>query len=346
MFGSIINQYGNESELTFKTDIAVPAPKPNQVLVEVMASSVNPIDLMKREGYGRKIFEKQRKNLFPWILGSDFSGKIVDIGTKVTNFAIGDEVWGCSSNANCGTHAEFICVDIDEVTHKPSNIDFLSAASLPYVALTTWSAIVRWAGLRPQDLDGKKIFIQGGAGGVGCFSIQLFKSLGCEIATTCSSKNIDLLKGLGADHVIDYNQSSFVDELSDFDIAYDLLGDSVLDNSIEKCCKILKPDPGSHYITLTHPFVKTLDSKGLILGTPHALYLRQKLKNEYRPINIHWSIYRPSLSGLEQLTDLVQDETIKPVIDSIFHLKDLSEAHSKVATGHVSGKVVIDHKND
>ena len=174
----------------------------------------------------------------------------------------------------------------------------------------------------------------------------MFKSLGCEIATTCSSKNIDLLKGLGADHVIDYNQSSFVDELSDFDIAYDLLGDSVLDNSIEKCCKILKPDPGSHYITLTHPFVKTLDSKGLILGTPHALYLRQKLKNEYRPINIHWSIYRPSLSGLEQLTDLVQDETIKPVIDSIFHLKDLSKAHSKVATGHVSGKVVIDHKND
>ena len=94
----------------------------------------------------------------------------------------------------------------------------------------------------------------------------MFKSLGCEIATTCSSKNIDLLKGLGADHVIDYNQSSFLDELSDFDIAYDLLGDSVLDNSIEKCCKNTKPDPGSHNF-LTHPFVKTLDSKGLILGT-------------------------------------------------------------------------------
>ena len=99
---------------------------------------------------------KSKENLFPWILGSDFSGKIVDIGTKVTNFAIGDEVWGCSSNANCGTHAEFVCVDIDEVTHKPSNIDFLSAASLPYIALTTWSAIVRWAGLRPQDLGWQK----------------------------------------------------------------------------------------------------------------------------------------------------------------------------------------------
>ena len=344
MYAVTINKYGDVSNLQIKEDLDVPKPKSNQLLVKVNASSVNPIDLMKREGYGKTIFEKQRKPLFPWVLGSDFSGTVVEVGSKISGFNIDDEVWGCSSNANSGTHSEFVCIDVDEVTHKPRNINHLEAASLPYAALTTWSALVRWSGLRPNDLSGKKVFIQGGAGGVGCFSIQLFKSLGCEVATTCSKKNIELVKSLGANQVIDYNEHNFEDVLHDFDIAYDLLGESVLNNSIERCCNILKNSSDSHYITLTHPLVNTLDSKGLLMGVPHALYLRQKQKQKFNPINIHWSIYRPSLSGLEQLTQLVEDETIKPIIDSIYPIGDLSSAHEKIATGHVSGKVVIDHK--
>ena len=237
-----------------------------------------------------------------------------------------------------------MCIDVDEITHKPSSLDHLQAASLPYVAQTTWSAIIRWAGLRPQDLEGKKVFIQGGAGGVGCFSIQLFKSMGCEIATTCSEKNMELVKSLGADHVIDYNISNFEEVLSDYDIAYDLLGDHVSDHAIEKCCSILKKTADSHYITLTHPLVSTMDTKGILLGAPHALYLRQMQKRKFRPINIHWSIYRPSLSGLEQLTELVQDGTIKPIIDSVFKIEDIEQAHRKAATGHISGKVIIEHQ--
>ena len=344
MYAVTINKYGDVSNLQIKEDLDVPKPKSNQLLVKVNASSVNPIDLMKREGYGKTIFEKQRKPLFPWVLGSDFSGTVVEVGSKISGFNIDDEVWGCSSNANSGTHSEFVCIDVDEVTHKPRNINHLEAASLPYAALTTWSALVRWSGLRPNDLSGKKVFIQGGAGGVGCFSIQLFKSLGCEVATTCSKKNIELVKSLGANQVIDYNEHNFEDVLHDFDIAYDLLGDSVLNNSIERCCNILNNSSDSHYISLTHPLVNTLDSKGLLMGVPHALYLRQKQKQKFNPINIHWSIYRPSLSGLEQLTQLVEDETIKPIIDSIYPIGDLSSAHEKIATGHVSGKVVIDHK--
>ena len=344
MYAVTINKYGDVSNLQIKEDLDVPKPKSNQLLVKVNASSVNPIDLMKREGYGKTIFEKQRKPLFPWVLGSDFSGTVVEVGSKISGFNIDDEVWGCSSNANSGTHSEFVCIDVDEVTHKPRNINHLEAASLPYAALTTWSALVRWSGLRPNDLSGKKVFIQGGAGGVGCFSIQLFKSLGCEVATTCSKKNIELVKSLGANQVIDYNEHNFEDVLHDFDIAYDLLGESVLNNSIERCCNILNNSNDSHYITLTHPLVNTLDSKGLLMGVPHALYLRQKQKQKFNPINIHWSIYRPSLSGLEQLTQLVEDETIKPIIDSIYPIGDLSSAHEKIATGHVSGKVVIDHK--
>ena len=344
MYGITLREYGDETKLKLEDGLTVPEPKPNQILVKVSASSVNPLDLMKREGYGKSIFERQRKNIFPWIIGCDFSGTVAETGTNINKFKIGDEVWGCSSNANSGTHAEFVSIDADEITHKPSRLDHLQAASLPYVAQTTWSAIIRWAGLRPKDLEGKKVFIQGGAGGVGCFSIQLFKSMGCEIATTCSEKNMELVKSLGADHVIDYNISNFEEVLVDYDIAYDLLGDHVSDHAIEKCCSILKKTADSHYITLTHPLVSTLDAKGILLGAPHALYLRQMQKRKFSPINIHWSIYRPSLSGLEQLTELVQDGTIKPIIDSVYNIEDISQAHSKAATGHVSGKVIIEHQ--
>ncbi len=344
MYGITLREYGDETKLKLEDGLTVPEPKPNQILVKVSASSVNPLDLMKREGYGKSIFEKQRKHIFPWIIGSDFSGIVAEIGSNISQFKIGDEVWGCSSNANSGTHAEFVCIDVDEITHKPSSLDHLQAASLPYVAQTTWSAIIRWAGLRPQDLLGKKVFIQGGAGGVGCFSIQFFKSMGCEIATTCSEKNVELVKSLGADHVVDYNTSDFEEILSDYDIAYDLLGDHVSDYALEKCCSILKKTSDAHYITLTHPLVSTMDAKGILLGAPHALYLRQMQKRKFRPINIHWSIYRPSLSGLEQLTELVQDGTIKPIIDSVFRIEDIGQAHRKAATGHVSGKIIIEHK--
>ena len=344
MYAAVIESYGDETNFKINESIVLPEPKPNQVLVKIKASSVNPIDLMKREGYGSGIFEKQRRQNFPWILGSDFSGNVVSAGKKVKRLKEGDEVWGCTSNANNGTYAEYVAINQDEVNFKPSNLTFEEAASLPYVFLTSWSAIIRWAGLRPKDLGEKKVFIQGGAGGVGTTAIQLFKHWGSNIASTCSEGNIELLKSLGVNEIIDYRRNSFQETLKDYDLVYDLLGDSVLDNSIEECCKVLKNDASSHYITLTHPFVTTMDSKGLFLGIPHALLLRQKLKAAYKPINVHWSIYRPSLSGLQELTYLAEEKIIKPVIDSTYSLSEIVKAHEKVATGHSSGKVVI--RND
>ena len=344
MYAAVIENYGDESTFKIDESVILPEPKQNQVLVKIKASSVNPIDLMKREGYGSAIFEKQRRQNFPWILGSDFSGNVVRAGNKVKRFKVGDEVWGCTSNASAGTYAEYVVINQDEVNFKPKNLTFEESASLPYVFLTTWSAIIRWAGLRPKDLIEKKVFIQGGAGGVGTTAIQLFRYWGSNISSTCSEGNIELLKSLGVNEIIDYRKNSFQEALKDYDLVYDLLGDSVLDNSIEECCKVLKKDASSHYITLTHPFINTMDSKGLFLGIPHALLLRQKLKAAYKPINVHWSIYRPSLSGLQELTYLAEENIIKPVIDSTYSLSEIAKAHEKVATGHSSGKVVI--RND
>ena len=344
MYAAVIENYGDESKFKIDESVILPEPKQNQILVKIKASSVNPIDLMKREGYGSAIFEKQRRQNFPWILGSDFSGNVVSAGNKVKRFKEGDEVWGCTSNASAGTYAEYVVINQDEVNFKPKNLTFEESASLPYVFLTTWSAIIRWAGLRPKDLIEKKVFIQGGAGGVGTTAIQLFRYWGSNISSTCSEGNIELLKSLGVNEIIDYRRNSFQEALKDYDLVYDLLGDSVLDNSIEECCKVLKKDASSHYITLTHPFINTMDSKGLFLGIPHALLLRQKLKAAYKPINVHWSIYRPSLSGLQELTYLAEENVIKPVIDSTYSLSEIAKAHEKVATGHSSGKVVI--RND
>ena len=344
MYAAVIENYGDESTFKIDESVILPEPKQNQVLVKIKASSVNPIDLMKREGYGSAIFEKQRRQNFPWILGSDFSGNVVSAGNKVKRFKEGDEVWGCTSNASAGTYAEYVVINQEEVNFKPKNLTFEESASLPYVFLTTWSAIIRWAGLRPKDLIEKKVFIQGGAGGVGTTAIQLFRYWGSNISSTCSEGNIELLKSLGVNEIIDYRRDYFQEALKDYDLVYDLLGDSVLENSIEECCKVLKKDASSHYITLTHPFINTMDSKGLFLGIPHALLLRQKLKAAYKPINVHWSIYRPSLSGLQELTYLAEENIIKPVIDSTYSLSEIAKAHEKVATGHSSGKVVI--RND
>ncbi len=343
MYAAVIRDYGNELSFEIDETIPLPEPKSNQVLIKISASSVNPIDLMKRQGYGRSIFEKQRRINFPWIIGSDFSGRVVSVGHKVTRIKEGDEVWGCTSKASSGTYAEYAAIDQEEVNIKPRNLTVEEAASLPYVFLTTWSAIVRWAGLRPQDLNGKKVFIQGGAGGVGTTAIQLFNYWGCEVSSTCSATNVNLLQSLGAKKVINYESEVFQEILDDHDLVYDLLGDSVLDNSIDACCNVLKNNSSSHYITLTHPLMNTLDDKGLFIGAPHAFILRQKIKSAHKPINVHWSIYRPSLSGLQELTHLAEEEIIKPIIDSIYTLSDISKAHKKVATGHGTGKVVINN---
>tara|TARA_B110000014_G_C20126032_1_gene599900 strand:- start:6030 stop:7058 length:1029 start_codon:yes stop_codon:yes gene_type:complete len=310
---------------------------PKELLISIKATSINPIDVMKREGYGKSIFEKQRKILFPWVLGTDLAGVVLEIGERVTRFKVGQQVWGSSTNPNRGTYSDLGSFHEDELDLKPDILSFEEAASLPYAAITTWSALVRWAGLRPVDLKGKKVFIQAGSGGVGTYAVQLFKHLGCYVSTNCSHKNIELLYSLGADEVINYEETKFQDILSEYDIFYDLLGG----DQEENCISILKKNSESHFITLVHPFMATLDTKGLLLGLPSAISKRQKLKNKYRPINYHWAIYRPSLSALKELTRMVQIGIIKPVISKVYGLEEISAAHDNVETGHASGKIII-----
>ena len=333
-----INSYGDSSLFEFSELILNTPLASKDIKINVKATSVNPIDVMKREGYGKSIFEKQRKELFPWVLGTDVTGTILEIGDKVTRFNVGQDVWGASTNPNRGTYCDVAFFHEDELDIKPTNLSFQEAAALPYAAITTWSALVRWAGLRPHDIENKKVFIQGGSGGIGTYAIQLFKNLGCYVATTCSHKNLDLLEDIGADEVINYETTNFQEILSEYNIVYDLLGGDQEKN----CIDILSNNNSSHYITLVHPFMSTLDTKGVFLGLPAAIAKRQQLKKKYKPINYHWAVYRPSLSALMELTRITQEEKIKPIINKIYSLEEISAAHDHVETGHASGKIIID----
>ena len=335
-----INSYGNSSVLNIE-DIPIPETKSNEVLVQVKYSSINPIDIMKREGYGRRIFEKQRKPLFPWVIGSDFSGIVIKTGSKVTKFKDGDKVWGCTSSPLRGTYAEYVNFVSEEIDFMPTNIDFESAATIPYAALTTWAAIIRWAGLRPQDIREKKILVKAASGGVGTIAVQLFKHWQAFIATTSSKKNIDLLSNLGSDLTIDYASEDFSEIIKEFDIVYDCLGDIAGEEEVHKTINTLKPHINSQYITLNHPFMREIDSNGILTGVPKALLKRNVIKRKYNPIKIHWSLYRPSLSGLEEIRRLVEAGIIKPVLDSTYPIENIVKAHLKVESARTVGKVSL-----
>ena len=212
--------------------------------------------------------------------------------------------------------------------------------------MTTWAALIRWAALRPQDLEDKKVFVQAGSGGVGTFAIQLLRHWGAKVATTCSKENHNLVQELGAEITIDYRKEEFSDLLEGYDLVFDCLGDFGGVDSVTKCLNILKANATSHYISLNHAFIRTIDEKGLLLGLPAALKLRYQVKKSAKPINFHWSLYRPSSSGLSELGRMVRAEIIKPVIDSIYPLENIKEAHEKIATSHARGKVVIEVKKE
>jgi NADPH:quinone reductase-like Zn-dependent oxidoreductase len=212
---------------------AVPEPNKDEVLVEVYAASLNPIDARIRAGYGKTIFSL--KAPLPIILGRDFSGVIVKVGEDVQEYKKGDSVFGVVSPFRAlgmkqGSHAEFVCIPTSEITNKPTNVTHVQAASFPYVALTTYHALITQSGMRCEDYAGKQVFVSAGAGGVGSYAIQFLKALNAYVVTTCSEANVDYLNRLGADEVINYEKEDYTKRVRNCDIAYDLLGKSHTDS--------------------------------------------------------------------------------------------------------------------
>src|SRR5438067_393755 len=224
----VFNQYGGADNIAF-AETSRPVPKPDEILVQVHAAGLNPIDCAIPKGTFKPILRFQ----LPATLGSDLAGIVVETGSRVTRFKPGDAVFASIFDLGTGALAEFARVPQSAAAPKPPNLDFVQAASIPMVGLTSWQAFKERAHLKP----GQKVFIPAGSGGIGTFAIQLAKHLGAKVGTTTSTGNVDLVRSLGADEVIDYKKQEFEDVLRDYDA---VLG-TVRGDALHKSLRILKP---------------------------------------------------------------------------------------------------------
>ena len=241
-----IKKYDKKSGLQL-FNVPVPTVKDNDVLVEIYASGLNLLDSKIKSGEFKFILPYK----FPFILGHDAAGVITKIGKKVKQFKVGDEVYARPADHRIGTFAEYIAINEKDVALKPKNLSMEEAASIPLVALTAWQALVESAGLK----KGQKVFIQAGSGGVGTIAIQLAKHLGATVATTASEKSFEILKGLGADVLIDYKNEDFETVLKDYDVVLN----SQDTKTLEKSLRILKS--GGKLISISGPPTQILLKK-------------------------------------------------------------------------------------
>jgi NADPH:quinone reductase-like Zn-dependent oxidoreductase len=331
------HRYGAAREvLLLNADAPVPEPGPGEMLIRVIASSVNPIDCAIRRGYGQTIFRSLGWAQFPIVTGRDVSGVVAKLGAGVNRFAPGDAVYTAPQNRGC---AEFVTVRAENVARKPRNLTHAEAASLPYVALTTWAGLVTHARLGADSTRGQRVLIPRGAGGVGSFAIQLVKAWGGHVATVVGSGSIELVRSLGADDVIDRERDDFVQRLHDFDVVLDTLGH----DDEPRLLETLKRHGGARFVTLITPRMPLTDRHGLEDGTrmAEAILATNKAAQQALGREYHWAFFRPDGAALEQVTRLVEAGFIRPVIDRVYPMEHIVEAHEYCETKRARGKIVI-----
>lgn len=317
-------------------EVPIPNIRSNDVLVKIVAASINPIDIKTKDGGLKMLLSYD----MPMIMGSDFAGIVTAVGEKVTNYSVGDAVYGRVQKNRIGTFAEYISVDQGDIALKPKNINFEEAASIPLVGLTSYQALHDIMQIQP----GEKVLIQGGSGGIGTIAIQIAKYLGAYVATTTSATNFDLVKSLGADYPINYQTTNFAEVLKDYDYVFDTRGGATLEDAF----KIIKP--GGKVVSIAglpnYRFGKEYGVplwKRLAFGivTRNLTKLEKQTKASYT-----FLFMKPSGTQLDILGQLIEAEIIKPVIDRIVPLSKIEEALTYSQSGHATGKIILQMTND
>lgn len=323
-------RYGKSPEIEL-TDIARPTLKADELLVKVHAASVNPIDNMIVTGLFKPVLHFQ----LPATLGSDLAGVVVEVGSSVTRFKPGDAVFANIFDQGTGAIAEFAVVPERFAALKPTNLDFVQAASIPMVGLTSWQALKERANLRP----GQKVFIPAGSGGVGTFAIQLAKHVGAKVGTTTSTGNVELVRRLGADEVIDYKLQEFEQVLS----GYDAMLGTIRGDAIEKSLGILKR--GGVIVSLVGPLDAAFARArklNFILTFVFGLMSRKIMRlAKKRDVTYSFLFAHPDGAQLSEIGKLLETERIQPVIDKVFPFAQAQEALAYLAEGRAKGKVVV-----
>jgi NADPH:quinone reductase-like Zn-dependent oxidoreductase len=326
----VVDKYKKKGALRL-ANLPEPVVGDDDVLVRIQAAAVNLLDSKVRDGEF-KLFLPYRP---PFVLGHDAAGTVVKTGRNVRQFKAGDEVYARPRDHRVGTFAEFIAMNAADVALKPTNLSMEEAASIPLVGLTAWQALVEIGKLSP----GQKVFIQAGSGGVGSFAIQLAKHLGATVATTTSAQNVDLVKSLGADVVIDYKTQDFEKILS----GYDLVLNSQDNKTLDKSLRVLKR--GGQVVSISGPpdpaFARDL---GLNLVLKLVIYaLSRSLRKKAKALGLGFTFLFMRAEGqqLAQITKLIETGVIRPVVDRVFPFGQTGNALEYVETGRAKGKVVI-----
>jgi NADPH:quinone reductase-like Zn-dependent oxidoreductase len=326
----ILDRYGRDEMLRFG-EMPEPEPGDEDVLVEVHAAGVNPLDAKLMDGEFKLILPYR----LPLVLGNDVAGVVVRVGAKVRRFKPGDEVYARPDKDRIGTFAEFVAMNEADVAMKPANLNMEEAASIPLVALTAWQALVERAKLK----QGQKVLIHAGAGGVGTFAIQLAKHLCATVATTTSAANVDLVRSLGADVAIDYREQAFEKILSGYDVVLNSLGPDIL----EKSLKVLKP--GGQLISISGPpdvaFAKENGSNWFLQQVMRLMSFGIRKKARRLGVSYSFLFMRASGAQLGKVTPLIEAGVIRPVIDRVFPFQATNDALAYVETGRSKGKVVV-----
>ena len=326
----VVDRYGRKNGIR-AGDMPMPEPREDDVLIQIHAAGVNPVDSKIRDGEFKLILPYR----LPLILGNDLAGVVVRVGSRVRRFKPGDEVYARPHKDRIGTFAEFIAVKEDGVALKPTALTMEEAASIPLVGLTAWQALIE----KGQLKKGQKVLIHAGSGGVGTFAIQLAKHVGATVATTTSAQNIELVKRLGADIVIDYKKDDFSAILKDYDVVLDTQGGKAL----EKSLRVLRPS--GKLIGIAGPpdpdFAKVLGASWFLKTVMRFLSYQVRKAAKRHDVSYSFVFMRADGGQLSQIATLIDAGAIRPVIDRVFPFESTEEALAYVETGRVKGKVVI-----
>ena len=371
----IIEKYGNPKSVLQMETVDTPMNKykscedarrsylwqgihhPNDVLIKVHAASLNPIDIRLCEGYGANYFNFRRNIVFdrlravmlntktareiladkefPLILGRDFSGTVVDVGTGVYDIQVGEEVFGAIDLFRHGSLSDYVLVNFSQVVQRPVTLSHVEAASIPYVGLTVASAL---RDIVSKPIQPKHALVLGGSGGVGTFAIQYLQAYGYTVTVTCSSKGVVICNRLGAT-CIDYTSEDVDDAVKSekFSLVFDPIG-AASPEWADRCLV----NKGS-YVSLRSPVLELTDKYGLVVGSSNAglVYVKQKLCN--RRINTYWAFFKPDRQALLEIARIIDAGLIKPVVNSenVFGFEDVPKAFALLSEGHTKGKIVI-----
>jgi alcohol dehydrogenase len=327
----VLKHYGGP-EGSQLMDVPAPAPRPRDILVEVRTAGLNPVDFKFRQGKLRAILRPK----LPFVLGNEFAGEVIAVGSEVKRFGVGDRVFARVAKDRAGAFAEQACVDENDAAHMPRNLDFTAAAAVPLAGLTALQALRDELGVKP----GQKVFISGGAGGVGTFAIQIAKWLGAHVTTTASKRGEALVRSLGCDEVIDYTVQDISSQQGRFDAGLDLIGGKTL----EQMFQIMKP--GTMIVSvaaLPEPQTAMWDLGGrrALAALFWLISYGTRSRARRAGVSYRYLFMHPSGRNLALLAELIEQGKLKAIVDRTYPFAQITEALDYVESGRAKGKVVV-----